>query len=54
MFKSQNSAKLKKKLLKSENLANFDTMKTGPKFLTFNTKTNFNYLRLAFIEAQIL
>ena len=44
MFKSQNLAKLRKKLSKSENLTNFDVIKTKPKFLTSNTKTIFNYL----------
>ena len=44
MFKSQNSAKLDKKLSKSGNLTNFDTIKTGSKFLTPDAKTTFNYL----------
>ena len=44
MSKSQNSAKLGKKLLKSENSTNFDATKTEPKFLTFDTKIVFNRL----------
>ena len=53
-FKSQNLAKLDKKLSKSGNLTNFDATKDKPKFLTPNTRTAFNYLRLAFTEALIL
>ena len=44
MFKSQNSAKSGKKLSKSRNLTNFDVTKDGPKFLTPNARTAFNYL----------
>ena len=53
-FKSQNLAKLRKKLSKSRNLTNINATEDGPKFLTFNARTTFNRLRLAFIEALIL
>ena len=53
-FKSQKSAKLEKKLLKSGNLSNFNTKKNEPNFLTPDTRTAFNYLRLAFTKASIL
>ena len=43
----------KKKLLKSENLPNFDTIETKSKFLIPNAKTAFNCLWLAFIKAPI-
>ena len=43
MSKSQNLANLKKKLLKSRNLFDFGTTKTGSRFLTPNTKTTFNH-----------
>ena len=52
--KSQNSAKSRKKSLKSGNSTNFDATEDGPKFLTPNTKTAFDYLRLAFTKAPIL
>ena len=54
MFKSRNLAKSGKKLSKSRNSTNSDTMEDGPKFLTPDTRTAFNYLRLAFTEASIL
>ena len=53
-FKSQNLAKSEKKLLKSENSTNFDATEDRPKFLTPDTRTAFNRLRLAFTEAPIL
>ena len=52
--KSQNLAKLGKKLSKSRNSTNFDGMEDRPKFLIFNTRIAFNHLWLAFIEAPIL
>ena len=52
--KSQNLAKSEKKLLKSENSTNFDATEDRPKFLTPDTRTAFNRLRLAFTEAPIL
>ena len=52
--KFQNLAKLGKKLSKNGNSTNFDVTETRPKFLTFNAKTAFNYLQLAFIKAPIL
>ena len=45
--------KLKKKLLKSGNLLNFDTKKNEPSFLTPNARTAFNYLWLTFTKALI-
>ena len=54
LFKSQKSAKSRKKLSKSGNLSNFTITKAGLKFLTSNTNTAFNYLQLAFIKALIL
>ena len=53
MFKFQNLAESGKKLLKSENLPNFDVMKARSKFLTSNIKTTFNYLWLVFTKALI-
>ena len=44
MFKSRNLAKSEKKLLKSRNSTNFNTMEAGPKFLTPDAKTTFNCL----------
>ena len=44
MSKFQNLAKLEKKLLKNRNSINFDITKAELIFLTFNAKTNFNYL----------
>ena len=52
--KSPNLAKWGKKLSKSWNSTNFNATETRPKFLTFDTRTDFNCLWLAFIEAQIL
>ena len=52
--KSWNSAKLRKKLSKSRNSPNFNATEAGPKFLTSDTKTTFNRLRLAFTKALIL
>ena len=43
-FKSQNLAKLRKKLSKSGNLTNFNAMENRPKFLTPNARTAFNCL----------
>ena len=54
MSKSRNLAKSGKKLSKSGNSTNFDATEDGPKFLILNTRTTFNYLRLAFIKAPIL
>ena len=54
MSKSQNSAKLGKKLSKNKNSTNFNATEDRPKFLTLNAKTAFNRLRLAFTEAPIL
>ena len=51
--KSQNLAKSGKKLSKSGNSTNFDATEDGPKFLTPNTRTTFNRLRLAFTKAPI-
>ena len=52
--KFQNLAKSRKKLSKSGNSTYFNTIKTGPKFLTSDARTAFNCLWLAFIEAPIL
>ena len=52
--KSQNLAKSGKKLSKSGNLTNFNTMEDKPKFLTPNARTAFNCLWLAFTKAPIL
>ena len=52
--KSWNLAKSGKKLLKSENSTNFDTIEAKPKFLTPDARTQFNCLRLAFTKALIL
>ena len=46
--------KKSKKLSKIRNSPNFDAIKAGPNLLTFEAKTAFNYLRLAFTEASIL
>ena len=54
MCKSQNLAKLGKKSSKIGNLTNFDAIENRPKFLTSDTRTAFNCLWLAFIEAPIL
>ena len=54
MSKSQNLAKSGKKLSKNGNSSNFGTIKAGPKFLTPDTKTDFDRLWLAFIKAPIL
>ena len=54
LSKSQKLAKSRKKLSKNGNLLIFDTRKARSTFLTSNTKTAFNYLRLAFIKASIL
>ena len=53
LFKFQKLAKSKKKLLKSENLPNFNAKKNEPSFLNPNAKTVFNYLRLAFTKVLI-
>ena len=53
-FKSQNLAKSRKKLSKSENLSNFGAIKASPKFLIFDAKIVFNCLWLTFIKASIL
>ena len=53
MFKSQNLAKLEKKLSKSENSTNFDATEAEPKFLTFDARTAFNCLWVVFTEAPI-
>ena len=53
MSKSQNLAKSRKKSSKSGNSTNFNAIETGPKFLTSDARTAFNYLQLAFIEASI-
>ena len=54
MSKFQNLAKLRKKLSKSVNLINFDTIKARAKFLTLNAKKTFNRLWLGLIKALIL
>ena len=54
LFKSQKSARLENKYLKSRNSPNFGAKKNKPSFLTFNAKTVFNHLRLAFTKAPIL
>ena len=51
---SRNLAKSGKKMSKSWNSTNFDTMEVGPKFLTPDVKIVFKYLRLAFTEAPVL
>ena len=53
-FKSQKSAKSGKELSKSGNLPNLNAKENKPSFLISNTRTAFNYLRLAFTEALIL
>ena len=53
-FKSRNLAKSGKKSSKSGNSTNFDATEDKPKFLTPDTRTAFNRLRLAFTEAPIL
>ena len=52
--KFQNLAKSRKKLSKSGNSTNFDTIEDGPKFLTSNARAAFNRLWLAFTKAPIL
>ena len=47
-------AKSEKKLSKNENSTNFDTIKTGQKFLTFDARIVFNHVWLAFIQVPIL
>ena len=54
MSKCQNLAKSRKMSSKSGNSTNFDATENKLKFLTPNTRTAFNCLRLAFIEAPIL
>ena len=54
LFKSQNLAKSRKKLLKCGNSTNFNTTKNKSKFLTPNARTTFNCLQLVFIKASIL
>ena len=54
MSKSRNLAKSGKKMSKSGNSTNFGVTEVGPKFLTFDARTAFNCLRLAFTEAPIL
>ena len=54
LSKSRKSAKSRKKSSKSGNLPNFKAKKNGPRFLTPNARTIFNYLRLALIKALIL
>ena len=44
LFKSQNLAKLEKKLSKSENSPNFNIKENKPSFLTLNTRIIFNRL----------
>ena len=54
LFKSEKSKSEKlKKLSKSENLPNFNAIKTKLSFLTFNAKMIFYYLRLAFTKTLI-
>ena len=54
LFKSQKSAKLRKKLLKNRNSPNFGASKAKLKFLTSDASIAFNRLWLAFIKAPIL
>ena len=54
MSKSRNSVKSRKKLSKSGNSTNFDATEDGPKFLTPNARTTFNYFRFAFTKAPFL
>ena len=54
MSKSQNLAKSRKKLIKSGNSTNFNTIEDGPKFLILDTRIAFNCLWLVFIKASIL
>ena len=54
MFKSQNLAKLEKKLSKSGNSTNSNATEDGSKFLISDARTVFTRLRIAFIEALIL
>ena len=51
--KSEKLAK-SKKLFKKKNSPNFDAMKAKSSFLTFNIRTAFHCLWLAFIKALIL
>ena len=44
LSKTEKLAKLRKKLLKSENSPNFNDKKNGLSFLTPNTRIVFNYL----------
>ena len=44
MFKSRNLAKSRKKLSKSENSTNFNSIRDGPKFLTPDASIAFNCL----------
>ena len=53
-FKSWNLAKSIKKLSKSGNSTNFDTIEDKLNFLISDTKTAFNCLWLAFTKAPIL
>ena len=53
LSKAQKLAKSRKKLSKSRYLPHFNTKKNEFSFLTPNTKTAFNYLRLAFIKTPI-
>ena len=52
--KSRNLAKSEKKLSKSGNLTNFDTIEVWPKFIIPDARTAFNRLQLAFTESLIL
>ena len=53
MSKYRNLAKSGKKSLKSGNSTNFDATEDRSKFLTLDTKTTFNCLRLTFTKAPI-
>ena len=53
LFKSQNLAKLRKKLSNNGNLPNFNIIKIELNFLIFDTRIAFNYLWLAFIKIPI-
>ena len=54
LFKSQKSAKSRKKLSQSRNLPNFNVKEDGPSFLTPETRTLFDRFWLTFIEVLIL
>ena len=54
LFKSQKSAKSRKKLLKNRNSSNFNAKKNGLSFLIPKTRVAFNRLLLDFTKVSIL